>query len=304
MRRGLALAASALSGLACATPPPAQAPAHISLELLRGLAPDDGAAAGAPVAVIVDVTASMGEAASAGATLDVAARRGAARLVENLPSARPVWLYALGSGDAAECQPLYRVDRAVAGGSRAGLLEGLRALPTRGEGSLPAALDGVRAELERDGAPSGSRVVVFSDLGDECTDDRDLCGAASRLAAAGLRLHVVAIGPRTAPACLREPGALAEPTLPAVGAPGPVAFRVVSGGAEPAVVGCSESGGLPVAAPPGDIRVTVALDPPLEVEREVAAGGRHVLQVLDFPGLDPPVRKWRWMDTTPPESAP
>ena len=62
------------------------------------------------------------------------------------------------------------------------------------------------------------------------------------------------------------------------------------------VIGCSEVGGLPIAAPPGRGTIVVELDPPLRVEATFAAGRRHVLQVIDFPALDPATRHWRWLD--------
>src|SRR6185503_19289237 len=76
----------------------------------------------------------------------------------------------------------------------------------------------------------------------------------------------------------------------------PVHFRVEVAKPEPMVIGCSEVGGLPIAAPVGRGTVVVELDPPLRVEATFAPGRHQILQVLDFPALDPQTRHWRWVD--------
>ena len=54
---------------------------------------------------------------------------------------------------------------------------------------------------------------------------------------------------------------------------------------------------------PGAAAVVVQLDPPLRIVRNFNPGTRWVLQVLDFPGLDPPERQWRWTAGASPEAA-
>jgi hypothetical protein len=151
----------------------------------------------------------------------------------------------------------------------------------------------VRGELWRSDVLLGSRIVVFTDLGNECGGD--VCAAATRLIEGGARLDVVAIGDARVPACLREPSGLAETLPPSEEADRTVHFRIEVEDPEPMVAGCSDAGGLPVAVPPGPGTVVVELDPPLRVGAHFASGRRHVLQVLDFPSLDPPRRHWRWL---------
>jgi len=101
------------------------------------------------------------------------------------------------------------------------------------------------------------------------------------------------------PACLREPAGLAENAPPPIPPAPPLHFRLEVSQPEPMVVGCSDVGGLPVAAPPGPVTVVVDLDPPLRVEGRFDPGARRLLQVLDFPLLDPPTRQWRWIELPP-----
>jgi len=296
--RGVGLALAAL-GLACAGPSGPPPPARVSVEVFQGLVPGDLESwePTTPVVVILDLTRSMAEATDAGAPRHVAARRAADRLVRGVAAERPVWLYAVGSGSTSECQPLHRGARSAPGDDRQAVRNEIASLRARGEGSLAAALEGVRSELEGADAVAGSRVVVFSDLGPECGRERDLCGAASRLLDAGARLDVVAIGARPAPACLTAPAAVAERPAPPPPRRRPPMFRVIQREPESLVVGCSEAGGIPVAVKPGPGAVVVDLDPPLRVEKIFDPSHHHRLQVLDFPSLDPPVRKWRWLDT-------
>jgi hypothetical protein len=75
-------------------------------------------------------------------------------------------------------------------------------------------------------------------------------------------------------------------------------------GPDPAILVCGESGGLPVELAPGPADVVVKLDPPLRISRSFEPGTRWVLQVLDFPDLDPPERQWRWLADPAPVAAP
>src|SRR5262249_41237998 len=113
----------------------------------------------------------------------------------------------------------------------------------------------------------------------------------------------VAIGETPTSACLREPAGLADTPAPPPTDDRPVHYRLEVAKPEAMVVGCSEVGGLPIAAPPGRGTIVVELDPPLRVEGPFAPGQRHVLQVIDFPALDPATRHWRWAEPQPAAAA-
>jgi hypothetical protein len=304
-RMSLVAVLAAASAIACAArqaAAPGSDVARVSVEVLRGFSAEDitPRETTAPVVMLLDATNSMKEPTPRGATHWVAAQRAAARFANDLPSQRAVWLYELGVGDARECQTVYRGARATNAAARGPLLEEISALRPKGEGALAVALDTVRDELWRSDALLGARVVVFSDFVPECGGD--LCVAASKLITGGARLDVVALGEMQVPACLRDTTGLAESLPPPATEDRPVHFRIEVAKPEPMVVGCSDAGGLPVAAPVGRGTVVVELDPPLRVDAYFAAGRRHVLQVLDFPALDPETRHWRWVGE-PPEAA-
>jgi len=303
-RRGFAIFAAA-AALACANEaPPSTELARVSVEVLRGFSPEDVAPREntAPVVLLLDATRSMLAPTPEGLTYYAAAQHAATRFANDLPSQRAMWLYALGSSDSPDCQPVFRGSRAPTAAARGPLVEEIASVRPQGEGGLAKALDTVREELWRADALMGARVVVFSDLVPGCGGD--ICAAATKLLAGGARLDVVAIGEAQAPACLREPTGLSESLPPPATGDRPVHYRLEVAKPEPMVVGCSEAGGLPIAAPAGRGAVVVELDPPLRVEAYFAPGHRHVLQVLDFPALDPQTRHWRWVDSRPGTDAP
>jgi hypothetical protein len=296
-RARIAALLAAAAALSCASD--AAAPgevARVSVEVLRGFTPQDVAPreTAAPVVVLLDATRSMLAPTRQGASHWVAAQRAATRFANELPSQRAIWLYELGAADAPDCQSVFRGSRAANAAARGPLVEEIAAVRPQGEGGLANALERVRDELWRGDALMGARVVVFSDLAPECGGD--VCAAAAKLVTGGARLDVVAIGEMQVPACLRETTGLAESLPPPTTSDAPVHFRIEVAKPEPMVVGCSDAGGLPVAAPAGRGTVVVELDPPLRVDAYFAAGRRHVLQVLDFPALDPSTRHWRWLD--------
>ena len=299
-RRTIFALLATAGALACASD--AAAPgdtARVSVEVLRGFSAEDLAPreTAAPVVMLLDVTNSMGEPTRQGASHWVAAQRAAARFANELPSQRAVWLYELGAAPASGCQNVFRGARAKDVTARGTVIEEISALAPKGEGALAEALQTVHDELWRSDALLGARVVVFSDFVPECGGD--LCAAAARLITGGARLDVVALGEMQVPACLRDTTGLAESLPPPATADRPVHFRIEVAKPEPMVVGCSDAGGLPVAAPVGRGTVVVELDPPLRVDAYFVAGRRQVLQVIDFPGLDPKTRHWRWADATP-----
>jgi hypothetical protein len=120
------------------------------------------------VVVVLDATRSMLEPTRRGSTHWVAAQRAATRFANDLPSQRAMWLYALGSSDSPDCQPVFRGSRAPTAAARGPLVEEIASVRPRGEGGLAKALDTVREELWRADALMGARVVVFSDLVPAC----------------------------------------------------------------------------------------------------------------------------------------
>jgi hypothetical protein len=284
-------AAVALLALACAAPPPEPAamPSIVALEVLRGQDASPAASEAARVVALVDTTRSMSERSASGVAFLDAARRSAQRWLRDLPSSTAVELRAVGGERGMHCAS---PARSLAGPQSAGdvALQGaLDRLSPIGEGSLAEALYDLA-----EAAPPGAtpfRVVAWSALDDGC--GASLCSAAAALARRGVRLDLVVLGAAPAPSCLAElelPRVAFEPARAAA----PVDFCVERAGPEPAVWGCSKSGGLPVAAPPSAARVVVRLDPPLVVERSFPADTRWVLEVLDFPALGPGERQWRW----------
>ena len=297
MRRAVLLALALGLALACAKPDPTPwQPARLSVEVLRGFEADLVAppARRAPVAVLVDATRSMDESGPGRSPHAVGAKRAARRFIEALPPGPPVWLYAMGAEPGDQCLPPPRVGRAMRQGERPPLLDQLARLRTGGEAGLAGSLDRLRNDLSRAGVAPGSRVVAFSDLRRDCGGD--VCTAAARLVEAGVRLDVVVIGSAEVPECLREPAGLAQNAPPPVQEPVRTQYRIELKDPEPLVVGCSSVGGPPVAAPAGRGTVVVDLEPPLRVDAYFAPGRDHVLQVLDFPTLDPPTRHWRWKE--------
>jgi von Willebrand factor type A domain len=289
------------AGLACAgTPPPPFEYARVSVEVLRGFTSEDVTPReedNGPVVLLLDATRSMLAPTVQGATHFAAAQRAATRFTNDLPSQQPMWLYALGTVEGPNCQSVFRGSRAATAAARGPIVEEIARIQPRGEGGLAAALESVRNELWRADALMGARVVVFSDLQPACGGD--VCAAASLLVGGGARLDVVALGDASVPACLREPTGIAETLAPPPSADRTVHFRLEVEDPEPIVIGCSEVGGLPIAAPAGRGTIVVELDPPLRVEATFAPGRVRVLEVIDFPALDPSTRHWRWREESP-----
>jgi hypothetical protein len=295
--RAIAVAFVVAGALSCANEPaPPREFARVSVEVLRGFSPEDVAPRDttAPVVLLLDATRSMLEPTRQGASHFIAAQRAATRFANDLPSQRAMWLYALGTDDTPDCQRVLRGTRAATAAARGPLAEEIAGVRPQGEGGLASALEAVRDELWRAESLVGARVVVFSDLVPSCGGD--VCAAAAKLTAGGARLDVVVVGDAQAPACLREPTGLADNLAPPPTTGRPIHYRLEVTKPEGMVVGCSEVGGLPVAAPPGRGTVVVELDPPLRVDATFVPGRRHVLQVIDFPALDPATRHWKWID--------
>ncbi|MDH3519057.1 MAG: hypothetical protein OEM49_01255 [Myxococcales bacterium] len=279
---------AALVAPACASKPPT--PARVRLELLQSAALMSTLTR-PRVDILLDVTRSMGAQSNAGPEHQAAARRAAQRLVGALPAGTQVRLHGLGMQEEA-CGTASRVAEAEVARGDGVLLEQIEAMRSRGEASLAAALLGM---LEtREVLDEARRVVAFTDLGSECGGD--LCAVAPRFAARGVRLDLVVIGDAEVPACLLERLDLPDTAPPAGIAPiRSVRFHVETELA-PGIplVSCGEAGAGPLTLPPGRGVLTVELDPPLRLERNFSPGIDLVLQLVDFPAADPPVRRWRW----------
>jgi len=303
--RSGALLLLAGAALGCAVPfwPPTSEPlserggkAQLEVELLQGFT-------GRPVAVppraervevLVDVTTSMQAATEPGPGRYVAARRAAARLVRELPPDSSIGLHALGVAEGEECNPAFRTGQSEAGEARDELLRHIDELRPFGEASLAKAVDGLRVYLQAMGTLARSRVVIFTDLGEECGGD--LCEELDRMIAGGARVEFVVFGEAQLPSCVEDVDVSGSWTADAE--PPVVHFRVESASyaadAPPAsAVGLV--GGEPVKVAPGAVRVFVDLDPPAEFGPvDLAPDATARLRILDFPALDPPVREWTW----------
>jgi hypothetical protein len=285
-----ALSAAWLLALACAGAPPPSEDAQLSVEVLSGFAGGPGPGGRPPgpeaVEILVDVTSSMGQATAAGPPRDAASRGAAARLIRALPAEHPVGLHAVGFARVEGCQPAFRLDGSAPGAARDALLRQLDGLDPAGEGSLARALDGLRVFLAVSDRLADARIVVLTDLGDECGGD--LCEVVSDALTGGARLEFVLFGDRDVPACLEE----IAPAWETAATP-PPAFRVEAG--EGTSVAEGRAGGAPVPVAPGLVWVQLSLEPPLRVGPLRLSPGRTTrLRVLDFPALDPPVREWAW----------
>jgi hypothetical protein len=302
--RALLLAATAAFGCASPAPLPVftalqEVPpeARLSVELVQGFSGRPVSAPAAPerVEVLIDVTSSMEAATEPGPGRHVAARRAAARLVTALPRDSFVALHALGVAGGDECNPAFRTGHSGPGEARADLVARIEELRPAGEASLAKAVDGLRFYLTAMETLARSRVVILSDLGEECGGD--LCEELTRMVAGGARVELVVFGETRLPSCIEDfeiAGAWR------VDAEVPVMhFRAeaVAAAADgvPSATAVGRVGGEPVAIPAGSVRVLVGFDPPAAFGPvDLAPGTTTRLRILDFPALDPPVREWIW----------
>jgi hypothetical protein len=289
--RSLGALATLALGCAAQAPGPPLEPALVALEVLRGFGAPPARSDAPQLIALVDATSEMSRRDASGLNYADAARAAAQRFLRALPDASSVELRALGGVRSAGCGSPARTLTGPVDVASEALVEALANLSPAGEGSLAEALFAIAAELP-DAGPQPSRVVAFSALRDRC--DASLCAAAESLARGGARLDLVVLGGARVPACLADidlPEDLSAATTTRSAA---VGFRVERLGPEPAVVGCSEARGLPIAVPLGPARVVVALDPPLVLERSFPPGTRWILEIVDFPALGPGERQWRW----------
>lgn len=293
MKARSAAAVAAFAGaLACSAPPPPTPtePALVALEVLRGFDKAPAPRGEPRVVALLDATAAMSRRGAGGVADFAAARAALERWLRALPPDTEVELRAKGGEPTTACAS---PARRLAGPDPAGdasLLASLEGLAPGGDGSIAQGLQELAAELDAK-HPAPLRVVAWTALRDRC--GTSLCDGAQALARRGARLDLIVLGDAEAPECLADL-ALSGDAAPPTASERPVGFRVERLEPIPAVVGCSEAGGLPVAVPPGPTRLVVALEPPLILERSFPAGTRWTLEVLDFPTLGRDAREWRW----------
>ncbi len=155
------------------------------------------------------------------------------------------------------------------------------------------ALDALREKLAASSAQS-ARVVLVSDVTSECTPL--LCAAAQRLAAKGIWLDLVQIGPGTPPSCLSElkvagtsPGFLSPQASPP-------AFRIESlesSAAPRSVLARGNAQGSPVAVTPGLRMIVVELSPEEQIGPVLLQDRQRTrVRLMDFPLSAPGRREW------------
>jgi hypothetical protein len=300
MRRAAGLIA-ALAAAACQgpPPPPPAAPAEVSIEILGGYARRPRAPSSAPerVELLVDVTSSL-RAGPPGAETFRAARSAAARFLEGLPAETPVGVRALGLTPGTGCSSAVLLGGERRELTRAEARRRVENLNPAGEGSLAVALAELGGALRAREELGHSRVVVFSDLGAECGGD--LCTAAEMLLDAGARLDFVVLGEAAAPACFETMTAQEPPPGPSLRILPPV-FRIVAYDPGPEreplllAAGLADGSRRRVPAGPGPVTVLLGFEPPSLIGPMVLSPGTWThIRVVEFPGLDPPVREWVW----------
>lgn len=281
---------------ACAAPEP-PAPGAVRVDVVRAapvvLVPAEMPPA--PIHLLLDVTSSMRSARTEGVTHLQAARHAAGRFLRSLPPEAEVELHVLGTAAGSGCTSAVPVEAPPGVSPGAGLARIADSLPSSSEGSLAGALESIAARLgsEQQGRV-GARVVAISDLDGSCSEG-DLCSAAAALASAAADLDLVVIGAATPPACLAQIGSDREPPL--VGAAAALQLktrfsvsRYESREAAP-VLAVGTVGGAALKVAPGRIRVSVELDPPLDVGPVgLAPGGSLWIRILEVPASEPP----RW----------
>ncbi len=302
MRRARALGAAVAAaglGLACAPllrasgPPP---PGQVELVVYSGFS-RPSVATGVPasrVDVLVDATSSMRRTTASGVTLFAEARKGAEETLRALPPDADVVVHALGARGGQVCGPAEVVAGPAAGASLAPVLA---TLAPQSEGSLVASLHEIQTRLAAEGAATRARVIVFTDLHDDCGGD--LCAAAESLVAAGGWLELRLVGDAEPPACIAA--LRPSPSLPGRYAsyfsPPPPTFRVNAvnpGDGQPSELASGRAGDGPVELAPGLVTVDVDLVPPERVGPfKVGSGERVRVRLLDFPGATPPDRAWQ-----------
>jgi hypothetical protein len=292
---------TALVALACATAPEElspQATAQVALEIWPGFASpaEWPPARPARVEILLDLTLSMQTPTRGGPPRYAAAREAAARLLEILPEETPVGVRALGIARGAECVAATQVAGGSAGRLRPGLPRHLRVTEPAAEGSLAGALEALQRDLSDE--IDGTRIVLFTDLDAACGGD--LCAAGAALAAQGARFDLVLLSEAEVPDCFADFAPhVALRDLPPTAALRVPDFRVEghrTGSTKrgPVLARGSADGGA-VRVPAGPALLVVSLEPQALVgPMLLTADTLTRVRILEFPGLHPPVREWRW----------
>ncbi len=246
--------------------------------------------------LVLDLTASMGAASTAGEPSPAeAARAAAVRVLEGLPPETDVSLQVLGIATGRACAPPVRLSAPERPWGSQLLARSVAALEPRSEGSLSQALREVRQDVHEAAPASRWRVVVLSDLRSDCGGDP--CAGLTGLLELGARVDVVDLGDEP-PACLAEmelPGPPSEAA--ALAPPPPPRFRVEAapkGGREAGPeLARGVAGEAPVGLAAGRAVVVLETDPvfrigPLDLE----PGTLTTVRALDFPAQETSWRAW------------
>jgi hypothetical protein len=295
--------AAAAAWLPCCAPAPAEPVgiALVSLESYQGQPAPEEPAAALPrrYDILVDLTESMALPGADGRPRASAAYARASDLLLSLPQGTEITLRAQGHQLATSCALPERLAGPAIPTLRMALVRQLEGLGPRAEGSLPAALERIRLDLEREEAIRRTRVVLFTDLDHHCGGD--LCEEARALVEAGADLEVVALAEAPLPACVAEllaPREAKRPPSPR-SLPAPPLFRIhataaAEPGFDPTPMARGRAGGGPVEVPAGLVTMVVELDPPETIGPfRVEPGKSAQVRLLDYPQARPPTRIWR-----------
>jgi hypothetical protein len=277
------------------------ATAQVSLESYHGLTAAKEPATSLPrrLDILVDLTNSMSQPSDGESSLAAEARRQASKLLLSLPQGTEITLRAQGHHAEASCAHPERLAGPSIPTLRTAFVRQLEGLEPRAEGSLAAALAGIREDLEQEKAIRRTRVVVFTDLESHCGGD--VCKEARALVEAGARLEIVALGEAPPSPCLAE----LETSLEAARAPWPRlapprprfvihASKEAAGGSDPVPVARGRAGEGPVEVPAGLLTMVVELDPPETIGPFLVEPGSSArVRLLDYPEARPPTRLWR-----------
>jgi hypothetical protein len=291
--RNAAAALLSTALLACAaTEPPA--PAAIRVDVVRVPSPvlDWGPAPPPPIHLLLDATLSMQAASAEGVTYLQAAQHAAQRFLRSLPPDADVTLHVLGTAIGSACTfavPVKMPSDSLPG-VRLARIAG--ALPSRSEGSLARSLVAIASRIKSENQGQvGVRVLAISDLEGSCWDG-DLCDAAAALSSAGADLDLVVIGSAEVPPCLDQIGGDEEPPLLALSPTRPIhaSFRVTReqrpGEAPSPTLGSVGEAAVKLA--PGRVRISVDLDPPVEVGPvELAPNASLRIRILEVSASGP-----------------
>jgi len=298
------LGALAAAAAACATAPGSGGPpGTLAVEVLGGQPslPEWLPATTPRVEIVLDATPSMTRARVDGIRGFEAARAAAARTLDDLPADTRATFHLVGGPDRSESCTDELGALVSEPGPPVVLADDARGAPRRGEASLPDALGRLADTLEASGETPRARIVVFTDLAQDCGGD--LCAATTRLVAGGASFDWVLVGDEPLPSCLEDVALDAAPPRPlaAQPLPTPPRFSVIPrdamlvGGetaARARVEGVAD--GTAIGVPSGLAFVGIDLSPPANFGPvAIEAGGHYRVRVVEFPSASPPAREWQ-----------